>query len=345
MSKELKVGLFFIIGMLLLGILTFYSGSFDDWLQKRYRLIGRFARVDGLQKDDSVTLAGVDVGKVEDMKVVDGQVEVVMLIDKDAVIRQDSIARIESESLLGGKYVGITTGSPDAPILQDGDSVETREATDIAAMLQNISELAGDIRVAVGNFNANQEKLASQIDDILGENRENIRKTVASLSRIVTNNEDAIRETIENLRVAGPQLKEAAESVNSIAKKIESGEGTIGKLVQDDSLYNDMKELSSNLKEASATVTRVVGANEENIRETMASLREATPKLEASMERIDRLTEKIENGEGTLGKLVQDDTLYKEATRMFKESRHAAEDVREQVPIITFTSVLFGAFQ
>lgn len=345
MSKELKVGLFFIVGMVILGVLMFYSGSFDDWLQKRYTLLARFDRVDGLQNDDPVTLAGVKIGKVKGMHVRENQVEVSLLIDGDAVIRKDAIARIETQSLLGGKYIGITLGSPDEPALHNGDNVQTREAADVAAIMQNVADLAQDIRVAVNNFNANQEKLASQIHDILGENRENIRQTFASLDRIVTGNEDAIRETIENLREAGPHLKEAMESIDVIAKKMENGEGTIGKLMQDDSLYYDMKSLSTSLRDASDTVTRVLGENEQDIRQTIASLREATPKMQATMDRIDRLTQKIENGEGTIGKLVQDETLYTEATRMFKESRHAAEDVREQVPVITFSSVLFGAFK
>jgi phospholipid/cholesterol/gamma-HCH transport system substrate-binding protein len=345
MSKEMKVGLFFIVGMIILGALTFYSGSLDDWFQKRYTLYAQFDKVDGLEEEDPVTLAGVDVGKVNGMRVLENRVEVALLIERDTVIREDSFARIETESLLGGKYIGVTLGSPDAPALTDGDVIQTREAADIAAIMQNVADLAGDIRLAVNNFNKNQEKLASQIDEMLGENRENIRETFASLNRIVTDNEEGIKETIDNLRAAGPHLREAMERVNAIAKKMESGEGTLGKLVQDESLYNDMRDLSAKLGEASDTVTRVLGENEDDVRQAVVSLRDVAPKLEATMARVDRISEKIEKGEGSLGKLIQDDTLYDEASRMFKETRHAAEDVREQVPIITFTSVLFGAFQ
>ncbi len=345
MSREMKVGIFFVLGMLILGGLTFYAGGFENWLKHRYTVRAYFDKVDGLDEEDAVTLAGVEVGKVKGMKISDSRVEVTLLIDGDAVIHEDSVGRIESESLLGGKYVGISVGSPKARRLGEGDTLRTEEAADITKMLQSVADVAGDLRTMVRSFNTNQEKLVSQIEDILGENRENIRTSFETLSRIVTENEDGIRETIAALRDAGPQLKEAMESVNAIAKKIESGEGTIGKLVQDDTLYTDMKELSSSLHEASTTLTRIMGDNEKDIRTIVASLREATPKLEQSMDRIDRISQKIENGEGTIGKLVQDDTLYKEATRMLKESRHAAEDVREQVPIITFTSVIFAAFR
>ena len=345
MSKEMKVGIFFVIGMIILGGLTLYAGGFEDWLKDRFTVHAYFDKVDGLDVEDVVTLAGVEVGKVKGMRVADSQVEVVMLIDSGARVRKDAVARIESESLLGGKYVGLSMGSSDAPPLADGDRVTTEEAADLTQMLQNVAEVAEDLRTLVGNFNVNQEKISEQITGILGENRDNVRASFEALSRIMTENEEGIRETVIALQEAGPELMLAMENLNRIMGKIESGEGTIGKLVQDDTVYENMKELSVSLKDASGTMTRILGDNEEDIRTIIASLSEAAPKLEESMKRIDVITKKIEDGEGTIGKLVNDDVLYKEATRMLKEARHAAEDVREQVPIITFTSVIFGAFQ
>jgi phospholipid/cholesterol/gamma-HCH transport system substrate-binding protein len=345
MSKEMKVGICFVLGMVILAGLTFYAGGFDDWLKKRYKISGYFDRVDGLEKEDIVTLAGVEVGEVGDMRVKENRVQVTLLINGDTVLHKDSVARIESESLLGGKYVSMTVGTPGSPRLKEGDVIQTQEAADLAKILQNVADVSQDLRTMITSFNKNQETIAGQLQDVLGENRENIRKSFESLARITTDNEQNIKEALAALRDAGPMLKETMESVSKITSKIERGEGTIGKLVQDESLYNDMKNLSASLKEASGTVTRIMGDNEKDIRTVVSSLKEAAPKLEKSMDRIDAITQKIEKGEGTLGKLVQDETLYKETTRMLKEARHAAEDVREQVPIITFTSVIFAAFQ
>jgi phospholipid/cholesterol/gamma-HCH transport system substrate-binding protein len=345
MSREMRVGLFFIVGLVILGVLTFYAGGFEDWLKMRYKLYANFERVDGLDEEDVVTLAGVEVGKVKELKVSDSHVTVVLLLDGGVAVRKGSVARIESESLLGGKYVGITMGPLGEPPLGDGGALETEEAADLTKMIQNMADVAQDIRKMVKSFDQNQERIITQVEDILGENRENIRDSFAALSRIVSENEEGIGEIVESLREAAPQILMAMDSVNEIAKKIEAGEGTIGKLVHDDTLYTDMKELSAGLKEASITLTRILGDNEADIREIVVSLKEAAPKLEQTMTRIDNIAQKIEAGEGTIGKLVHDDELYKETTRMVKEARHAAEDVREQAPIITFTSVLFGAFQ
>lgn len=345
MSRELKVGLFFVIGMVILTALTFYAGGFEDWLSDKYTLNAYFQRVDGLDVEDVVTLSGVEVGKVKRLGISDSRVKVVLLLDKDVVVPKGSIARVESESMLGGKYVGLTMGPIDKPALGDGAEIETEEAADLTKMVQSMADVAQDVRTMVRNFNENQKRITAQVEGILGENRENIRAGFESLSRIVTENEEGIKDIVSSLREAGPQIVMAMDSMNEIVAKIESGEGTIGKLVQDESLYNDMRDLSAGLKEASGTLTRILGDNEEDIRTIVASLKEAAPKLEQTMTRIDNIAKKIEAGEGTLGKLIQDETLYKETTRMVKEARHAAEDVRDQVPIITFTSVLFGAFQ
>jgi phospholipid/cholesterol/gamma-HCH transport system substrate-binding protein len=345
MSKEMKVGLFFIIGMVILGVLTFYAGGFEDWVKNRYTLNARFDRVDGLDIEDPVTLSGVNVGKVRALEIAGDRVNVVLLLDREAIVPHGSIARIESESPLGGKYVGIKRGPAGGPALKDGEELETEEAADLTKIMQDMADVAQEVRVMVASFNENQDTVLGELDTILGENRENIRESFATLNRIITENEEGIKETVDSLREAAPQLLIAMDNVNEIAEKIRSGEGTIGKLVEDESLYNDMQALAVDLKTASATLTRILGDNEEDIKTVISSLKDAAPKLEATMTRIDNIAKKIEAGEGTLGKLVQDEELYDEATRMLKEARHAAEDVRDQVPIITFTSVLFGAFQ
>jgi phospholipid/cholesterol/gamma-HCH transport system substrate-binding protein len=345
MSKEMKVGLFFVIGMVILTALTFYAGGFDDWLRDGYTLNAHFDRVDGLDIEDIVTLSGVEVGKVTSLELDNSHVKVVLLLDKDVFVPEGSIARIESESPLGGKYVGIKMGPADALALGDGAEVETEEGADLTKIMQDMADVAQEVRVMVGSFNDNQGRVFAQLEEILGENKENIRASMDALARITTENEDGIKDIVESLREAGPQMLMAMDSINEIAEKINRGEGTIGKLVQDEGLYDDMQALSTDLREASSTLTRILGDNEADIREVIASLKEAAPKFEQTMTRIDNIAQKIEAGEGTLGKLVQDEELYDETTRMIKEARHAAEDVRDQVPIITFTSVLFGAFQ
>ena len=104
---------------------------------------------------------------------------------------------------------------------------------------------------------------------------------------------------IDNLKDVSVQLKQIAERLNS-------GEGTLGKLLSaDDRMYKDLSDAVASLK---------------------------------------RISEKIEKGEGLLGRLVQDDSLYEEIESVIGEVRATVDDYRETAPVVSFTSIFFGAF-
>lgn len=116
-----------------------------------------------------------------------------------------------------------------------------------------------------------------------------------------------------------------ADDVKSITEKIRKGEGTLGQLVYDDTLYNDVRDLVHDLK-------------------TAVEERNLLVNLESSLENMSQISEKINSGEGTLGMLVNDDTLYVEAKKMIQDVRMTVDDLRETSPIVTFSSIYFGAF-
>jgi len=96
-----------------------------------------------------------------------------------------------------------------------------------------------------------------------------------------------------------------ADDLKDITGQVRGGNGTLGRLIYDDGLMNN---------------------------------------LETSVENLNEITEKINTGKGTLGKLVNDDTLYVEGKKAIKDVRMAVDDIRETSPIVTFSSIFFGAF-
>ena len=111
----------------------------------------------------------------------------------------------------------------------------------------------------------------------------------------------------------------------TITEKIKSGEGTLGKLVNDDALYNDMQDVVGQIKTALDEDGML-----KNLKNSVANLNE--------------ITEKIKTGEGTLGKLINDENLYNSTTAAITEAQNALDDIRETSPLVLFTSILFGAF-
>lgn len=120
-------------------------------------------------------------------------------------------------------------------------------------------------------------------------------------------------------------VSSVADDVKDITAKIRKGEGSLGKLIYDDALYNDARDVVHDLK---------VSLRERNVLDN----------IESSMDNLSQISEKINSGQGTLGQLVNDDKLYVEAKKMIKDVRVAVDDVRETSPIVTFSSIYFGAF-
>lgn len=120
-------------------------------------------------------------------------------------------------------------------------------------------------------------------------------------------------------------VSSVADDIKNITEKIRKGEGSLGKFIYDDTLYNDARDVVHDMKTA---------VYERNFFDNM----------ENSMDNLNQIAEKINSGEGTLGKLVNDDTLYVEAKKMIKDVRVTVDDLRETSPIVTFSSIYFGAF-
>ena len=101
-------------------------------------------------------------------------------------------------------------------------------------------------------------------------------------------------------------LRDMASDIKQITQRLNEGKGTLGKLLsEDETMYNDLKD-------------------------AVASLR--------------NIVAKIEKGEGALGKLIGDDNFSNQITSLVEEVRNAVDDFRETTPLVTFTSIFFGAF-
>ncbi len=331
-SAEKQVGMFVVGGLVLLGVMTIMAEDFQFY-KNTYELVAYFPTVEGLQKSDPVTLGGVEVGKVSDMRVVNRQIEVHMEIDKDTVIRADSVAAIKMISLFGGMNVALTIGSDNARVLADGDQVSTGEGNGIDALMAQVSSALDDVSKLVASVNENQDKVLNKIYAMLDDNEENLHNAIASF-------QDAAR-TVND---AGPKVNELLDSAIAIADQVKSGNGTLGKLVYSDELYNNVAELTASVKDAAAAAQRIINDNEGDVRAAVASLKEASARVNDTLYSVNRITNKIDSGEGTLGKIVNDPQLYNETRKAVNSINEAAEGMREQTPMTGFLSVLFSAF-
>lgn len=163
------------------------------------------------------------------------------------------------------------------------------------------------------------------------------------------------------------ELSAAVAGIKTMTDQITSGQGTLGKLIYDGALYDNLRDVSDKLAKGEGTVGRLI--NDETVyndlKSTMANLDEVSGRLangegtlgkllskddqlyqdiSTTMANLRTITDKIGSGEGTLGKLVNDDQMYTEAQKLLGELRAAIDDMRETSPVTTFSTVFFGAF-
>jgi phospholipid/cholesterol/gamma-HCH transport system substrate-binding protein len=123
------------------------------------------------------------------------------------------------------------------------------------------------------------------------------------------------------------------DNLRDVSAKLAKGEGTIGKLLNDDAVYNNLQEVTDRLAKGEGTLGKLMSKDEQLYQD-----------LSTAMANIRSITDKIQTGEGTLGKLVNDDQIYVDAQKLLAELRAAIDDMRETSPVTTFSTVLFGAF-
>ena len=224
-EMQVRVGAFVAIGIFVLLLIVFLLGSEKNLFEHQYELTARFDDISGLRIGAPVHLAGINVGTVSDInfdrRIERKKVKLTLEITSkfQERIREDSVATIESQGLLGDKLVAISVGSADKKILADGDEL---------------------VVISPITFSELMEKGKQLLD-----NANHSAATVASLLDEVKTGKGMIHGMIYDPRGGEivSQIDQITRNMETVSGKVVRGEGTLGALVNDPTLFNDMKTL------------------------------------------------------------------------------------------------------
>lgn len=353
-----KVGIFVIASLI---IAIGFSLRIHDRSIGRdgYAVVAYFDQALGLETGSDVSLAGVNVGRVSQLRFDPGRraVEVVIEVVKDIELPVDSTATVERSILLGTSRVVLGYGSADRPVAPGGELAVVTRPT-VEELIASVTETSNEAQTLIASFQQDQAGLFSKLEEVIAENRTDLRSTSESFAR------------------TGPKLEELADRLNEITAGLQEGEGTMGKLYADDSLYEDIKAFTEQgrafveqLRDSDGTLNRLInddqlavkaeesfdklGAAGDEVRSILAEQRseidravaalgELGPKLDEALADLREVTRKINEGEGTLGKLVNDPGLYDDARQTFQQVGESFEAGEEQGVIRSFIGTIFG---
>jgi phospholipid/cholesterol/gamma-HCH transport system substrate-binding protein len=357
---QLRVGLFVLIAIVVLIFLILNASGDINPFSRKLHLKARFGDANGLRDGSEVRLAGVRVGKVERIVLLEPspvpnapRVEAQMTVDSvidgrpaSERIRSDSTAQQGSPSLLGNEMlINITPGTAVGQPIQDG-----------AVLPSSSSNTVNDFATSGTDLAQRLSKLSDQMSDIVKDVKEG-QGTVGKLfgDEALYNNLNAtIRETEDLMTqlksgrgsagrfINDPALYNNANEIvlqlRAISDDLRSGRGTAGKLLTDDELYNRINRTADRLDKSVDQVNLMI-ADINAGRGTLGRLirdeqiyndaRAAIARFNTTAERIDNLVAAAQRGEGTVGKLLNDETLYTNVNQLSSEGVKMIYDFRQ----------------
>jgi phospholipid/cholesterol/gamma-HCH transport system substrate-binding protein len=302
-SPELKVGILVLAAIVVILYMSFRIGAVGGFRQGSYTVYVLLENAGGLDQRTPVQIAGVDAGRIGSVKLEQYRALLGLQIRKGIPIPKDSQVSVKTQGVLGDKYIEIIPGRA-TQHLYGGDRICCVIAT------PDVNAVLADIGQAVKNFG-----------DTMGEFKGLIGQT----------EKEAIKKSLANIEAVSGDFKK-------ISHDIETGKGTLGKLVKDDTLYNDAKDTVASLRSVSKDIAEGKGtlgklAKDETLyndtKDAVANIKEFTAGMK--------------NGEGTLGKLAKDDSLYNETEKAVKKVQKGAEGIQEMTPVTVLGTIL-GVF-
>jgi len=348
--SEMWVGVFVVIGIVLLVLMTLKIEKFQIGKDRGYLFNIYFDTAAGLDRNSSVKVSGVRVGNVERITLEKGKAKVTLRLPSDIVLYKDAKAYIKSEGFLAEKYVEIFPGTVDSPKLEpDGVIAQGEPPVDMEQVLSKVGGIREDIKDVtkplgdvlkavdakkVEGMIDNLNKFSGQLTGIAKDSKEAIQKGKEAFSRMedigdkVKKGEGTLGKLIADETIY-QDTKKTIETLKNVSEKIEKGEGTLGKVVNDESLYQEAKKALETIKNVSQKIEQGEGTLGKVVNDD--SLYQEAKK---AVETLKNVSEKIERGEGTLGKLIKDETLYldvKETVQSAKETMQSANEVFQSV--------------
>ena len=280
MKKEMLVGVVFVAALILTAFATIVVSGFNVFTRSDSWLIST-TDVGGLMTGDDVRVLGARMGVVREIKFDKSKYQFIIRaeMERGTPIYEHYKMATRESTALGGRYLDVNPGTP------DGSRVNTSHLKATPGLTGSLNELLVELDKTVTAVNEAQGTLGKLImqDDIY------------------------------------QSLKDASDSLKTIATRIESGQGVIGRLINEDEIYVTLRDLLNRLKNGDSALAKLMqddsGRLVEDLSDTAANLRSITAKADA--------------GTGTIGKLVNDPSLYDEANNTFSNASKIIIEARD----------------
>lgn len=310
LSRNIRLGVFVLAGTIFLIAILYMIGSKRSLFGSTFRISAQFYNVNGLTEGNNVRFGGIDVGTVESVKIsTDSSVQVVMLIREDArqFIREDALAAVGTDGLMGNKLVSINAVKRSkAPPVKDNDVLKTLSPIETDEMLRtlnttndNIKYISSDLRTITQKINSRNTLWSLLMDTVVAEN---------------------VKQSLVNIRITGERTATITGDLGNIVENAKHGKGLIASLFTDTTLSGKLNSTIVHLDSVSGRMATVTGD-------------------------FKNVSSRINRGEGTVGMLVVDTVFAKDLKSAIKNANQGAEGFSENMEALKHSVFLRKYFR
>jgi phospholipid/cholesterol/gamma-HCH transport system substrate-binding protein len=298
-TKKLIVGVFVGGCLLLFGVGLFLIGNSNQMFTKAFEVYAEFSKITGIQKGVKVRVAGMDAGTVKRIDVPsrpDGKFRVhFRVIEKlHPIVRQDSVVTVQTDGLLGNKFLQIEAGSFESPMAQDHSMILSKEPFDWGDLMDQIN---GVVKQANGILAGVKDQLVSTLNQIEG---------TAKSANVL------IKDATPNVKHILASADKISDNLRLIIDGVQAGEGTVGSLFKDKELYGSIKrsvntgeKVIADIRESSASAKRIVKKVEDSdivpeVQKIVKHVQEITAQVKAAVDKFESAS-----GEGGVAENLQ----------------------------------------
>lgn len=214
----------------------------------------------------------------------------------------------------------------------------------VGGLLDNLKKISDDIAQGKGTLG----KLAASsemYDKVMGI-ADDLKDASGRLRGVVERNEGRVDNIFARLEEAMPEARDAFATIKRLGEQAESGKGMLPALLNDEQMYQDLKNSLAKLSTALDRVDQI-GKDISEGRGLLGKLttdEKVAEDFAQTLASLRAVAERLEKGDNTLAKLTRDDDLYKQAKGVLDDARESLRSLKEQVPLGTFASVMLSAF-
>jgi len=309
-ARDIRLGAFVVAGLLLLVTGLYFIGSNKNMFGKTFTLYAGFRNVGGLQTGNNVRFAGIDVGTIDKIEIVNDTVIRVKMnvnIDLKKVIRKNSRASIGTDGLMGNKLVNIDPGTEQSAEVSEGDQLASMQTVNTEEMLRTLELTNQNIAVVSAN---------------LKNITENIYKSHGTLYTVLMDSTigSGFKRTISNIEGVSTDLTSITGDLSGVTSNVQQGKGLLGTLLKDTVMSAELAQAISDMKKSSEQISATAGE-------------------------LNRSFQKINGGNGTIGTLMNDSITAQHLKSSIVALDSSALKFNENMEALKHTWPLRGYFR